>query len=77
MGHIEAAKVDSDGDGVNDANELFMNLDPYNADVDGDGLTDGEEWIIYGTNPASRDSDGDGVGDYEQAMSEKLPDGGE
>ena len=54
-----------------------MNLDPYNADVDGDGLTDGEEWIIYGTNPVSRDSDSDGIGDYEQAMSEKLPDGGE
>lgn len=77
MGHIEAAKVDSDGDGVNDANELFMNLDPYNADVDGDGLTDGEEWIVYGTNPASRDSDGDGTGDYEQAMTEKSSAGGE
>jgi len=28
MGHIEAVKVDSDGDGVKDGNELFMNLDP-------------------------------------------------
>ena len=71
MGMDKASGVDSDGDGVSDGNELFMNLDPKNPDTDSDGLTDGEEWIVYGTNPAIKDTNQDGVDDYAHIMDKK------
>ncbi len=42
--------VDSDGDGISDADEGFYGTDPNNPDSDGDGYTDGEE-IESGNNP--------------------------
>ena len=47
--------VDSDGNGVPDADE----------DADGDGLTNIEE-INLGTNPAKNDTDNDGINDYDE-----------
>ncbi|RKG75064.1 hypothetical protein D7W79_21220 [Corallococcus exercitus] len=47
-----ADDVDADGDGVDNATELELGLDPFNADTDGDGLTDGMEGLV--------DTDGDG-----------------
>ena len=48
--------LDSDGDGMPDAWEIYYGLDPYtdnaNADHDGDGLTDLQECRL-GTNPVS------------------------
>ena len=38
-----AALLDSDGDGLTDAEEAARGLDPRDADSDGDGLADGEE----------------------------------
>jgi hypothetical protein len=66
-----AAVVDSDGDGLTDAEE-DTNLDgvvgsgetdPNNPDSDSDGLSDGKEVSLYGTNPLDNDSDNDGLVD--------------
>ena len=54
---------DSDQDGLWDAEELDMGLDPAVQDSDGDGLTDGAEVELFGTDPLSADSDGDGIDD--------------
>lgn len=51
--------VDSDGDGISDAEEAEIGTDPSLEDTDGDGLTDGEE-LAMGSDPLSTDSDGDG-----------------
>lgn len=42
--------VDSDGDGLPDAQEAQVGTDPASADTDGDGATDGNE-IAAGTDP--------------------------
>jgi hypothetical protein len=66
-----ATAVDSDGDGLTDAEE-DTNLnqqvdpgetDPNNPDSDGDGVTDGIERSVLGTDPLSTDSDADGITD--------------
>lgn len=50
--------VDTDGDGLNDGDEIQTN--PILADTDGDGLDDGQETT---TSPILADSDGDGAAD--------------
>lgn len=55
--------VDTDGDGLTDAEEAELGTDPMNADTDGDGLTDGDEVNNYGTDPLKADTDGDGLND--------------
>jgi hypothetical protein len=45
------AGLDTDGDGLDDQNELFMNVtNPYSNDTDEDGMLDGNE-VTYGFNP--------------------------
>ena len=61
--------ADSDGDGVNDGQEVTDTTNPLIADTDGDGLTDGEEKTRT-TNPLVTDTDGDTYGDgYEVQFS--------
>src|SRR5699024_1082062 len=64
-----AQDVDTDGDGLTDAEEAKLGTDPNNADTDGDGLTDGEEVNEYGTDPLKADTDGDGLSDGEEVNS--------
>lgn len=65
----ESAAVDSDGDGVADADEVnIYGTDPLVADSDGDGLTDGNELFATSTDPLQWDSDGDGVADGQSAV---------
>lgn len=66
LGNKKASEIDSDNDGLNNGNELFMNLDPYNPDVDNDGLLDGEEVLKYKTDPVNADTDNDGYADGEE-----------
>jgi hypothetical protein len=61
-----AAVVDTDGDGLSDADEQNFGTDPNNPDTDGDGLTDFEEVMLFGTDPLSPDTDGGGVTDGEE-----------
>jgi outer membrane protein OmpA-like peptidoglycan-associated protein len=58
-----AGDLDSDGDGLTDAEERQLGTDPFNPDTDGDGLSDWEEVRIYGTDPLNPDSDYDGLTD--------------
>ncbi|WP_205859080.1 M4 family metallopeptidase [Pleionea sediminis] len=55
--------MDTDNDGLTNAEEVAAGTDALNSDTDGDGLSDGREVKSLGTNPNSADSDGDGVGD--------------
>jgi len=53
---------DTDGDGLDDNQEISLHLDPLRADSDGDLLTDSFELQI-GTDPANEDTDADGMTD--------------
>jgi hypothetical protein len=56
-------KLDSDNDGLTDAEEEKLGTDPNKADTDGDGLSDGDEVNVYHTDPLDKDTDGDGYDD--------------
>ncbi len=53
------APLDTDGDGLTDAEEAQLGTNPQMVDTDNDGLTDREEVMIYKTNPLNPDTDGD------------------
>ncbi|MFH1653249.1 MAG: thrombospondin type 3 repeat-containing protein [Pseudomonadota bacterium] len=71
----DPAKVDSDGDGVQDGFDLFPMLATEWGDMDGDGIGDNQDDDIDGdgvkndaetlqnTDPRNTDSDGDGLND--------------
>lgn len=74
----DPSKVDTDGDGVTDAEEFNKRTDPRSPDTDGDGLSDLEELTRWETNPKSVDSDGDARGpDGDQFPRSELYDGAE
>ncbi|MEQ1503167.1 MAG: MopE-related protein, partial [Myxococcota bacterium] len=54
--------LDTDGDGIDNADEADFDTDPFDADTDDDGLDDGAE-IDADTDPTEADTDGDGLGD--------------
>ena len=60
----DPTKADTDGDGIDDADERASNpqTEPTIADTDCDGLNDGDE-IALGSSPTMYDSDGDGFND--------------
>ncbi|CAA6827429.1 MAG: Calcium-binding acidic-repeat protein (ARP) [uncultured Sulfurovum sp.] len=65
-GVLGALELDSDGDGLSDADEEnIYGTSPDNNDSDGDGLLDADE-IRYGTSLDSNDSDGDGLLDGDE-----------
>lgn len=71
----EAPAVDTDGDGLTDAQEKKQGTDSTVIDTDGDGLTDREEVSIYKTNPLSKDTDKDGFTDGEEVRNFYNPNG--
>ncbi|MBI2168786.1 MAG: hypothetical protein HYU28_04690 [Actinobacteria bacterium] len=61
--------VDTDGDGITDANETtFYGTDPLDPDSDGDGLSDSEEVHQHGTDPLDYDTDGDKESDGKEVV---------
>lgn len=56
--------LDSDGDGLNECEEILLGTDAFDFDTDGDGLPDYLEWL-YGYNPLvsdlKKDSNNDGI----------------
>ena len=61
---ISVSDIDSDGDGLTDAEEAKLGTDAHNPDTDGDGMPDAWE-ILHGLNPndasdAVVDANGDG-----------------
>lgn len=65
FGRKAAKPMDSDKDGLTDADELNKyNTNPNKADTDSDGLNDYDEIMVYKTDPNKADTDGDGLNDY-------------
>ena len=67
--------VDSDSDGLTDAEEATYGTNPLLADTDGDGLSDYLEVKVYNTNPLVADTDGDGYPDGVEVKSGHNPNG--
>ena len=71
-------KVDTDDNGISDADEDFdedglsnleeynLGTDPFSKDTDNDGLSDYDEVNIYNTDPLKYDTDGDVVSDGDE-----------
>jgi len=67
LARSDPSVADTDGDGLNDGDEVNVwGTNPLSVDSDEDGLDDREEVQDYGTNPSSVDSDGDGLGDFDE-----------
>ena len=70
-GYSNPLLPDSDTDGLDDAGETDMSLDPLDPDTDDDDLQDGREVKVVGSAPDVADTDGDGLRDgYEDANRE-------
>ncbi len=59
---VDPGTIDTDGDGLLDAQEILFGSNPNDPDSDDDGANDFAEFNA-GTNPNSVDSDGDGMRD--------------
>lgn len=65
--------LDSDGDGLSDADEATWGTDPYDPDTDEDGLSDGDEVHKYKTDPLNPDTDYDALKDgFDEVMKYKT-----
>lgn len=67
--------LDSDGDGLTNAEELEAGTDVGKPDTDSDGLGDREEVKVYGTNPRKADTDGDTFLDGQEVAGGYNPNG--
>lgn len=70
-----SAAIDTDQDGLSDAQEFKEGTNPRLVDSDGDGLTDWEEVSIFGANPLKTDTDGDKYPDGEEVQNGYNPNG--
>jgi hypothetical protein len=72
---IPPEQMDSDGDGLSDAQEATYGTDATEPDTDSDGLGDREEVLIYETDPLDADTDDDGFSDGMEVASGYNPSG--
>ncbi len=70
---VNSALLDSDSDGLTNAQEKLYGTNPYVADTDKDNLSDYEEIKIYHTDPLNPDTDGDGFSDGMEVKSGYNP----
>ena len=64
---------DTDGDGLNDGEELYQyRTHPIKRDTDEDGVDDPDEVLVYNTNPRKADTDGDGLSDADEIYTYKT-----
>ena len=68
-------ELDTDSDGLTDAEEIRYGTMINKPDSDSDGLFDREEVVIYHTNPLVADTDGDGFLDGAEVQSGYDPNG--
>jgi len=71
----ELEDLDTDGDGLTDAEEIEAGTDLENVDTDQDGLGDREEVQVYGTDPFDADTDKDGFLDGQEVAAGYNPNG--
>lgn len=71
----QASFLDSDGDGLTNAEELSAGTLSNKPDTDSDGLGDREELKVYGTDPLKADTDGDGYSDGMEVSGGYNPNG--
>lgn len=61
-------KIDTDGDGLMDGEELEIGTNHRRKDTDEDGLTDYEEIYMCGTDPLRPDTDDNGINDGDEDL---------
>jgi len=69
------AIIDTDRDGLTDAEESMYGTDPNEVDTDKDGLTDRDEVKVFKTDPNNADTDGDSYTDGAEVRSGYDPKG--
>lgn len=67
--------VDTDKDGLTDAEEITVGTNPQKADSDADGLFDYDEVKKFGTDPLNADTDADSYLDGEEILGGYNPKG--
>jgi hypothetical protein len=63
---VPPSALDTDGDGLTDAEEAALGTDPTRRDTDADRLPDGDEVQIWSTDPLLADTEGDGLDDADE-----------
>lgn len=66
------ADVDTDGDGLTDEEEDYLDTKPINSDTDGDGLSDSTEVDLW-FDPTNANPDGDSYNDKEELANDTSP----
>ncbi len=69
----DLASIDTDQDGLSDAQEFGHGTNPRLVDSDNDSLSDWEEIAIFGTDPLNHDSDLDSYLDGEEVQNGYNP----
>jgi hypothetical protein len=71
----QEAGIDTDKDGLTDAEEQQLGTNINSTDTDSDGLFDREEVKVYKTNVLTPDTDGDGMSDGDEVKIGRNPNG--